>query len=40
MNFILSILLSVFAVTGIVLIPWVGVGALDLRILFGIIVPY
>ncbi len=40
MNFILSILLSGFAVSVVVLIPWVGVGALDLKVLFGVIVPY
>ena len=40
MNFIVSILFSFFAVLVVVLIPWVGVGALDLRLLFGVIVPY
>ena len=40
MNFVLSILFSFFAVMVVVLIPWIGVGALDLRILFGIIIPY
>ena len=40
MNFIVSILFSGFAVSVLVLIPWVGVWALDLRVLFGIIVPY
>jgi nitrate reductase gamma subunit len=40
MNFIISILFSGFAVSVLVLIPWVGVWALDLRVLFGIIVPY
>ena len=40
MNFVLSILFSSFAVMVVVLIPWIGVGALDLRILFGIIIPY
>ena len=40
MNFVLSILFSSFAVTVVVLIPWIGVGALDLRVLFGIIIPY
>jgi len=40
MNFIISILFSGFAVTVLILIPWVGVGAFDLRVLFGIIVPY
>jgi len=40
MNFIISILFSGFAVSVLVLIPWVGVWALDLRVFFGIIVPY
>ncbi len=40
MNFIVSILFSGFAVVLIVLIPWVGVWAADLRFLFGIIIPY
>ena len=40
MNFIISILFSIVAVTVLVLIPLVGVGALDLRVLFGIIIPY
>ena len=40
MNFVLSILFSSFAVMVVVLIPWIGVGAFDLRILFGIIIPY
>ena len=40
MNFIVSILFSFCAVILVVLIPWIGVGALDLRVLFGIIVPY
>ena len=40
MNFVLSILFSSFAVIVVVLIPWIGVGAFDLRILFGIIIPY
>lgn len=40
MNFIISILVSSFAVLVLVLIPWVGVGALDLRVLFGIVIPY
>lgn len=40
MNFIVSILFSVFAVTVLVLIPWVGVGVLNLNVLFGIVVPY
>jgi len=40
MNFILSILFSSFAVIVVVVIPWIGVGAFDLRILFGVIIPY
>ncbi|HIJ35701.1 MAG TPA: sulfate reduction electron transfer complex DsrMKJOP subunit DsrM [Deltaproteobacteria bacterium] len=40
MNFVLSILVSSLAVIIVVLIPWIGVGALDLRVLFGIIIPY
>ena len=40
MNFIISILFSGFAVTVLVLIPLVGVWALDLKVLFGVIVPY
>ena len=40
MNFIIGILVSVIAVTVLVLIPWIGVGALDLHALFGIIIPY
>ncbi len=40
MNFVFSILFSLFAVSLVVLIPWIGVGALDLRILFGIVIPY
>ena len=40
MNFLLSILVSLFAVSLLVLIPWVGVWALDLRFLFGVIIPY
>ena len=40
MNFIISILFSGIVVGLLVLIPWVGVGALDLRTLFGIIIPY
>jgi nitrate reductase gamma subunit len=40
MNFIISILFSGFAVSVLVLIPWVGVWALDLQVLFGVIVPY
>ena len=40
MNFIIGILFSLIAVTILVVIPWVGVGALDLRWLFGIVIPY
>lgn len=40
MNFLVSILVSLLAVIILVLIPWVGVGALDQRLLFGIIIPY
>jgi nitrate reductase gamma subunit len=40
MNFILSIIVSSIAVLVVVIIPLVGVGALDLQWLFGVIVPY
>ena len=40
MNFILSILFSGFAVSLVILVPWVGVGVLNLHYLFGVIVPY
>ncbi len=40
MNFMFSIVVSAVAVGLIVLIPWVGVGAFDLRLLFGVIIPY
>ncbi len=40
MNFLLSMLISLFAVSLLVFIPWAGVWALDLRLLFGVIVPY
>ena len=40
MNFIVSILFSGIAVSILVLIPLIGVGALDLRVFFGIVVPY
>jgi nitrate reductase gamma subunit len=40
MNFFLSIIFSSFAVLVVVAIPWIGVGALDLRVLFGIVIPY
>jgi hypothetical protein len=40
MNFILSIVLSSIAVLILVLIPWVGVGALNLSGFFGVFLPY
>jgi len=40
MNFIISILVSAAAVTVLALIPLLGVGVFDLRILFGVLVPY
>ncbi len=40
MNFVVSIVFSSAVVVLLVLVPWVGVGALDLHILFGIVVPY
>ena len=40
MNFVISILVSLVAVSILASIPLIGVGALDLRILFGIIIPY
>ena len=40
MNFILSIVLSAIAVLILVLIPWVGVGALNLSGFFGMFLPY
>jgi len=40
MNFFLSIIFSFFAVIVVVVIPWIGVGALNLRVLFGIVIPY
>jgi nitrate reductase gamma subunit len=40
MNFIIGILFSLIAVTILAVIPWVGVGALGLDWLFGIIIPY
>ncbi|MCD6297120.1 MAG: sulfate reduction electron transfer complex DsrMKJOP subunit DsrM [Deltaproteobacteria bacterium] len=40
MNFIISILFSAVAVGVVILIPWIGVGALDLRVFFGVVVPY
>ncbi|RJR24313.1 MAG: menaquinol oxidoreductase [Desulfobacteraceae bacterium] len=36
----MSIVVSSLAVVILVLIPWIGVGALDLRVIFGILVPY
>ena len=35
MNFMASILISLLAFTVVVLVPWIGVGALNLRVLFG-----
>lgn len=40
MNFIVSIVLSAIAVLILVLIPWVGVGALNLSGFFGVFLPY
>ena len=40
MNFLASILFALCAVIILVAIPWVGVGALDWRVLFGIVIPY
>jgi nitrate reductase gamma subunit len=40
MNFVISISVSFVAVIVLVLIPLVGIWALDLRVLFGIIIPY
>jgi nitrate reductase gamma subunit len=40
MNFIIGILFSLIAVTILAVIPWVGVGALGLDWLFGILIPY
>ncbi len=40
MNIIISVLFSLVAVVVLVLIPWVGVWFLDLRLFFGVIVPY
>ena len=40
MNFIVSIVVSGFIVTVLVLIPLVGVWAFDMRVLLGIIIPY
>lgn len=40
MNFVLSIIVSSIAVIFIVLIPWIGVAALNLHVLFGVVIPY
>ncbi len=40
MNIIYGILFSLVMVCILILIPWVGVWAFDLRFLFGVIVPY
>jgi len=40
MNFIFSIVLSSVLVLILVLIPWIGVGALKLDTLFGVVIPY
>ena len=40
MNFIFSIVLSSVFVLILVLIPWIGVGALKLDTLFGVVIPY
>lgn len=40
MNFVVSIVFSGAVVLVLALIPWVGVGAFDLRVLFGIVIPY
>ena len=40
MNFIIGILFSLIAVTILAVIPWVGVGALGLDWLFGVVIPY
>ena len=40
MNIFFGILFSLVMVIILILIPWVGVWALDLRFLFGVIVPY
>jgi nitrate reductase gamma subunit len=40
MNFVVGIVISTVAVLILVLIPWVGVSALNLRWLFGIAIPY
>jgi len=40
MNFMLSMLISACAAILVVLIPFIGVGALDLQFLFGVLIPY
>ncbi len=40
MNFIVSIVVSLIAVHVLAFIPLIGVGALDLQVLFGIVIPY
>lgn len=40
MNFIISILFSLVMVTVLTLIPWIGVGVLDLQWIFGVYIPY
>ncbi len=40
MNFISSIIFAAVGVTLVALIPLVGVGVFDLRVLFGIVIPY
>ena len=40
MNFIIGILFSGIVVSAVIMIPLVGVGVLDLEILFGVVVPY
>ena len=40
MNFVLSLVVSSLAVGVVVLIPLIGVGALDLKTLFGVVIPY
>jgi len=40
MNFFLSIIFSFIAVVVVVLIPLIGVGALNLHALFGVVIPY
>jgi len=40
MNFLFSMLVALIAVTALVLIPLIGVYAVDLRVFFGVIIPY